>query len=184
MSGSDDNVTGTNTNNNNIFENTVEEESGVEYKEGQYKIGADLPAGVYMLVQQNYSWSAYFAITSDANGKDIIKNDNFNNYSFVEVIDGEYLEINRCSAFPISDAPEITPMDGQLPEGSYIVGMHIPAGEYKVESTKDISAYICIYPDIRRSKIISNDNFNGTRYVALEEGQLFEVKRGVVHVNN
>lgn len=155
-----------------------------EYKKGQYKIGKDMPAGVYMLIQQDYSWMAYFAITSDANGKDILKNDNFENSSIIEVVEGEYLEINRCSAFPIDEADVVGIMDGYCLAGAYIVGRHIPAGEYKVEADEGEMAYICIYPDTRRSKIESNDNFEGSRYVELKEGQLFEIKRGKILIGD
>ena len=40
-----------------------------------------MPEGVYMLIQSDFGWSSYFAITADANGEDIIKNDNFDNHS-------------------------------------------------------------------------------------------------------
>lgn len=163
---------------------TVPENNPTEYTAGQYKIGADMPAGVYVLVQQDYSWMAYFAITSDANGKDILKNDNFENSSIVEVVDGEFLEINRCSAFPIEEDPEVGIMKDCLLAGSYIVGKHIAPGEYKVEADPGELAYICIYPDTRRSKIYSNDNFEGSRYVALEEGQLVEIKRGRILIGD
>ena len=162
----------------------VPENNPTEYTAGQYKIGADMPAGVYVLVQQDYSWMAYFAITSDANGKDILKNDNFENSSIVEVVDGEFLEINRCSAFPIEEDPEVGIMKDCLLAGSYIVGKHIAPGEYKVEADPGELAYICIYPDTRRSKIYSNDNFEGSRYVALEEGQLVEIKRGRILIGD
>lgn len=163
---------------------TVPENNPTEYTAGQYKIGADMPAGVYVLYQQDYSWMSYFAITSDANGKDILKNDNFENRSIIEVIDGEYLEINRCSAFPLEEDPGYGTVDGCLLAGSYIVGRDIAPGEYKIEADPDELAYICIYPDTRRSKIYSNDNFEGSRYVALEEGQLVEIKRGRILIGD
>ncbi|MBQ5390086.1 MAG: hypothetical protein IIU58_04185 [Clostridia bacterium] len=163
---------------------TVPENNPTEYTAGQYKIGADMPAGVYVLYQQDYSWMSYFAITSDANGKDILKNDNFGNRSIIEVIDGEYLEINRCSAFPIEEDPGFGKVDGCLLAGSYIVGRDIDPGEYKVEADAGEMTYICIYTDTRRSKIHANDNFEGSRYVALEEGQLFEIKRGRVKIGD
>ena len=65
-------------------------------KEGQYLVGVDFPAGEYKLENNDEDKSAYYAITSDANGRDIIANDNFKGGSYVSVSDGQYLEINRC----------------------------------------------------------------------------------------
>lgn len=151
------------------------------YPEGQYKGGADLPAGQYMLIA-NEAIAAYFALTRDANAQDYIHNDNFDGHSIVEIHDGEYLTLKRCYAVPMETAPTVNSTDGYLSDGFYIVGQHIPAGEYKVEATEDISAYTCIYSDVRRSNIVSNDNFDGTRYVQLADGQCFEIKRGRIYI--
>lgn len=172
----------TETDDSSVPDEISEDEGGIKYKEGQYKIGADMPAGAYVLIQDYFDWPSYFAITTDANGKDILKNDNFDGHSIVEVVDGEFLEISRCYAVPLEESAGFAAVDGYLSDGAYIVGKHIPAGEYKVESTEDFAAYICIYPDLRRSKISSNDNFDGSRYVSLEDGQLFEIKRGRIFV--
>ena len=153
-----------------------------KFSEGQYKIGAYMTAGTYMLIQSDFGWTAYYAITSDANGDNIIDNDNFDNHSYVEVYDGEYLQLNRCYAVALADAPAISPADGYLSDGCYIVGRDIAAGEYKIEATEEISAYVCIYPDVRRTKIVSNDNFSGSRYISVENGQMLEIKRGRISV--
>lgn len=152
-----------------------------KYTEGQHKVGTDIPAGQYMLIQTGSS-SAYYSITSDANGNDIINNDNFKNHSIVEVMDGEYISLSRCYAVPLADAPVVSSSDGYLGDGCYIVGRDIAAGEYKIESTEEVSAYVCIYPDVRRTKIISNDNFSGSRYISVENGQMIEINRGRISV--
>lgn len=153
-----------------------------KFSEGQYKIGADMTAGTYMLIQSDFGWTAYYAITSDANGDNIIDNDNFDNHSYIDVHEGEYLQLNRCYAVALADAPAISPADGYLSDGCYIVGRDIAAGEYKIEATEEISAYVCIYPDVRRTKIVSNDNFSGSRYISVENGQMLEIKRGRILV--
>lgn len=69
-----------------------------------------------------------------------------------------------------------------LPEGSYIVGKDIKPGEYKISpSVLNDSAYYDVYPDISKSKILSNDFFKICSYVILEDGQLIELERGVIH---
>ncbi len=71
---------------------------------GIYKVGLDLPAGQYKLTQEG-TYSAYYAVLStvDATARhNIVDNDNFDNSSYVEVHDGQYLELSRCTASPIN----------------------------------------------------------------------------------
>ena len=151
------------------------------YKSGQYKVGVDIPAGQYMLIA-NEKYSAYFALTTDANGKDIICNDNFDNNSMVEVYDGEFLEIKRCYAVPLDTVDGVTTENGYLQEGMYIVGKHIAPGEYKVESTEKYSGYYCIYSDLRHDDIVANNNFDGSCYVELTDGQYFQLNRAKIYI--
>ena len=75
------------------------------YDPGQYKVGVDIPAGEYVLLATD--GSGYFSVTSDANGNDIVFNDNFDVSSIVTVLAGEYITLKRCAAFPSSDFYEI-----------------------------------------------------------------------------
>lgn len=34
--------------------------------------------------------------------------------------------------YPMNDAPALTPKNGVLSDGMYIVGTHLPTGEYKI----------------------------------------------------
>lgn len=58
------------------------------------KIGTHLPAGEYKLVAD--SDSAYYCIYNDSRHNDIVANDNFSGQSYVTVLDGQYLLLNRC----------------------------------------------------------------------------------------
>jgi len=144
------------------------------YSSGQYKVGVDIPAGEYVLFS---SENGYFCISSDANGSDIIGNDNFNNNSIITVFDGQYVELSRCYAVPFNEAPNFAEGKEELNDGMYKVGYHIPAGEYKLICTGKESGYYCLYPDSVRKKIISNDNFEGSRYVSISEGQYLILRR-------
>lgn len=168
--------------NDSDTENTVEPtpESTVEpqieaYEPGTYKIGVDMPAGDYMLI--NTGQSAYYAICSDPNGDDIINNDNFNYNSIITVIDGDYLELSRCNAFSLDEFNNQIELntDG---EGMFLVGTHIPAGEYKIEVTSEGNhGYYAILNDTREGDIQSNDNFEGSRYIEVSEGDILELSR-------
>lgn len=147
------------------------------YVSGNYKVGVDIPAGTYVLIPNSSKSKAYFSYSSDPNGRDIIENDNFAGNSIIQINTGEYLELSRCTAYPIESAPEIKPQNGILADGFYIVGIHIPAGEYKVITNSDSRGYYCLYNDIRRDDIESNDNFENSRYIFIEEGQYLLLNR-------
>lgn len=144
---------------------------------GQYKCGTDIEPGIYMIFATG--GSGYYSITTDANGDDIVANDNFNNNQIIEISAGQYLELSRAYAMKYHEAPEalLIPKSGILPEGRYKVGQHIPAGEYKVRATSNVSGYYSLTSDPNGENIISNDNFDGERYVAIKDGQYLELTR-------
>lgn len=152
-----------------------------KYTEGQYKIGLDMPADIYVFFPSKRGSSGYFCNTTDANGDDIIENENFDSYSIYEVLSGEYLELSRCYAVPLSEA-ELP--DTGYADGTYIVGEHIAAGEYKVTATESgRSGYYCIYSDLRRDDIVANDYFEGSGYVDLHDGDVLVLDRCRIVVN-
>lgn len=63
-------------------------------------------------------------------------------------------------------------------EGTHLVGTDIEAGEYKLTATSDIPGYWKVTessaPD---ADIIGNDNFNGSAYVTVTEGQYLTLNR-------
>lgn len=141
-----------------------EKEEFTKYEYGMNKVGTDIPAGEYVLYAQNRR--GYFCVSSDSNQEDIIFNENFDYNSIISINDGEYLKMSHCYAIPISENPDV------LTEGTgmFKVGLHIPAGEYKLEATDD-RGYYCIYPDSRQDDIIANDIFEGKTYVTVADGQ-------------
>ena len=141
-----------------------------EYKTGMYKVGMDMPAGEYILFASG--GKGYFCVSSDSNAKDILFNDNFEYNSIITVLEGEYLDLSRCYAVPISENPDVDTTG----TGMFKVGLHIPAGEYKLNSGNQ-KGYYCIYSDSRQDDIIANDNFEGQSYVTVNNGQYLELAR-------
>ena len=148
------------------------------YPEGQYKVGTDIPSGQYVLYPLDYMGDAYYSYSSDANGKEIINNDFFSGNSLIEVFNGEFLELSNCVAHPLGEAPvrSLNPF-GELSDGFYIVGVDIPAGEYKLFADATSNGYYCIYTDLRRSYIKSNDNFDSSRYISVSRGDYLLLSR-------
>lgn len=142
-----------------------------QYAPGMYKVGTDIPGGEYMVFASE--GSGYFCVSSDSNQMDILYNDNFGYNSIITINDGEYLDLSRCYAVPMEEEPEVD-ITG---EGMFKVGVHIPAGEYKLVSDSGTSGYYCIYPSSRQNDIISNDNFEGQNYVTVTDGQYLVLSR-------
>lgn len=144
-----------------------------EYGAGQYKVGTDIPAGEYVIFAK--SGSGYFCVSSDSNGNDIIVNENFDYNSILTVSEGTYLELSRCYAVPI-DKVSASDMDFSG-TGMFKVGTHIPAGEYLLDADSGKSAYYCIYNSSTQQNIVSNNNFEGSQYVTVTDGQYLVLDR-------
>ena len=146
------------------------------YKEGTYKVGVDIPAGEYY-IKQTDDYMTYFAICSDSSGKNILENENFNNWHFVTVKNGQYLTVNRGKFAAVSSI--LMELDNQhLPEGMYRVGIDIPAGEYKLFCTGSNMGYLCVYDSSTADRdIITNDNFNNNQYITVKKGQYLQINR-------
>lgn len=147
-----------------------------KYTAGQYKVGVDMPAGKYIVFATDYS--GYFMASPDPNGDDIIFNDNFDTHSIIQVKEGEYLKLDDCYAIPYSDDYPLPLPSKDYDSGVYIVGIHIPAGEYKISAIRtDRKGYYCTYNNLHRDDLIANDYFDGTRYVSLNEGDCLVMER-------
>lgn len=148
---------------------------------GMYKVGVDITAGEYILLSNS---TAYFEITSDSTGTldSIIANDNFTGRSYITVSDGEYLNFKRAKLYTLDTAPTVDTSSGKLTAGMYKVGVDIPAGEYKISSTRSdgsaLSAYFETSVDSRHqlSSIVTNDNFDGERYITVTTGQYVKLR--------
>ena len=147
------------------------------YDPGQYKVGVDIPAGEYVLLATD--GSGYFSVTSDANGNDIVFNDNFDVSSIVTVLEGEYITLKRCAAFPSSDFYEKKTINVN-PGTMLKVGYDIQPGEYRLVTSDGEKGYYCIYASSRQDDIIANDNFEQSTYITLTEGQYLVLSRCTV----
>lgn len=140
--------------------------------DGTYKVGTDIPAGEYVMLAIG---TGYFQITSDSSGSldSIIANDNFNYNTIVTVSDGQYLQIKSANAFPIEQTHTLETTG----EGMFKIGQHIPAGEYKIVADGD--GYVEITSDSTHTleSIITNDNFDGEKYVTVSDGQYLKLNR-------
>ena len=146
------------------------------YYEGQYKVGRDFVAGEYVLLNTS-DYAGYFAISSDANGRDTVANGLFEVNSIITVYDGEYLELSRCIAIESTDFYSSytikTDRDGTMLK----VGYDIMPGEYKLIAASGTSGYYSIYNDSRQTDIIDNSLFKNSAWVTVKYGQYLVLSR-------
>lgn len=145
-----------------------------QYADGMYKVGADIPAGEYIL---DPSATAYYQVASDSTGtlESIVSNDNFSGTRYITVSDGQYLTLTSCIAYPASYVSDGTIKNDNLSGGMYKVGVDIEAGEYKV--TPDGDGYYEVDSSSvgTLDVIVANENFSSDVYVTVADGQYLKL---------
>jgi flagellar motor protein MotB len=151
-----------------------EKEKAKIIQPGMYKIGKDLPAGEYVLIG-----SGYMQVSKDSTGEleSIIANDNIVNRSYIKVKDGQYLTIKGMEGYKVADAPKVEINNNILPEGMYKAGIDIKPGEYKVKSDGDGYVEVSKNSTHDLNAIVSNDNFEGEKYITVKAGQYIKLNR-------
>lgn len=145
------------------------------YGESIYKVGTDIPAGKYKLFVDR--GRAYYAVCNDANCDDIVANDNFYGQAYIEIHNGQFLELTRCSAVPLDEAAMF---DGTIyTSGEYLVGREIPAGEYKLQADNGARGYYALetFASDGSRDTDTNDNFTNAAYIQASNGQILVLSR-------
>ncbi|MBQ7505339.1 MAG: hypothetical protein IJT79_08500 [Ruminococcus sp.] len=164
------NVDKVNKTNKKLFKAFGKEKKPIVYREGQYKVGTDIPSGTYIAYPTD-SYGGYYCISADTNGDDIIANENFDGQNYFTIQDGQYLKLSGCIAHPVSEKEKVTYNNGYLYEGQYLVGDDVPAGTYKIYSLDKWGGYYALTSDANGDDIHSNDNFDGERYITISYGE-------------
>ena len=157
-------------------ESYADTNNGKKYGPSIYKVGVDIPAGKYKLFVSG--GRGYYGICKDANCDNIVQNDNFQSQAYIDIHTGQFLELNRCYAMPIDDAPKFKAPGGVYQSGEYIVGVEIPAGEYRLVADGGRGYYgIEVFAGDGSRDIISNNNFSNAAYVEVRQGQILVLNR-------
>lgn len=153
-----------------------------QYGPSVYKVGVDIPAGEYKVYPQG--GSGYFGICMDANCDQIIRNENFNGQMYINISNGQFLDLTRCYAVPVYEAALYTPENGVYVPGEYKVGVEIPAGEYRLTALGGAKGYYGIEVPLYNGdrQIVSNDNFQNAAYVAVRNGQILRLIRCCIYL--
>lgn len=153
-----------------------EPKKDVAIKAGMYKIGQDIKAGEYVVVSS--VGLGYLEVTKDSSGTldSIITNDNISGRVYITVSDGQYLNIKNANVYPVNEAPKVEPKDNKLPSGMYKVGVDLKAGEYKVSAAGNGYVEVAKSSKGILEDIVTNDNFNGEKYITVKDGQYIKLK--------
>lgn len=166
-------------------------ETDLVFDTGSY-IKGDVPKGIYAFVSLS-SKSAYYS-EEDENG-DIIENQNFDSFGYVEVHErgnlqtrGVLVHLDALSGLGVSGAKELyetlNDLDGYNGSGYYWIGKDIPSGEYIFEtSDSSSSAYVALMSGpVGNSDIIKNSNFDGRYSLVGNDGEFLEVSRASIEI--
>lgn len=147
------------------------------YENGQYKVGADIPAGEYIAVG-----TGRMELAADSLGQSssVIYSDNISeSRRYVEARDGEYLRISgKLRLYHAKDAPKVDTSE-KVPAGEYKVGVDIPAGEYKISSEDRGYAEVTkLARGWKNSNIVTNKSMQDgdMLYITVKDGQYFFIK--------
>lgn len=154
-----------------------QEEELESYGPGMYKVGTDMKAREYILIPSGYG---YYEVDKDSTGEleSILSNDNFEGSRYITVEDGQYVTLQRCTAYPAKYVKKGKVDNSDLANGMYKVGVDIDAGEYKVEPLSDFGYYeVDSTSDCTASldAIVTNDNIESSAYITVSEGQYLKL---------
>lgn len=164
------------------------DDSQISFKlsDGTFKVGEDLDPGIYVLVKHDGEFMGSFDITTDTTGdlNSSVDSNAFENFSYIEVKDGQYLQLNKCDLYKVDEikdeALDFSNLD-ELTNGMYIVGEDITPGEHKLEVINDGSeGWFCLYNNLaggynNSPDLQTADYFSGSKLITLKDGQYLKL---------
>ena len=172
------------SNSENVKEN---KNYSLELTNGTFKVGEDLDPGKYILVKNEGEFMGSFDITTDTTGdiESSIDSNAFENFSYIEVKKGQYLQLDKCTLYIPSELGDKFDFSNEkeLTNGMFRVGKDVEPGEYKLEIVNDddnAQGWYSLYnnlgggykggPDLQDS-----DYFSGSKLITLKEGQYLKL---------
>ncbi len=140
------------------------------YQPGKYAVGADIPAGEYVVFAVSDATLPYYEIRANndfASYEDIIDNCLFGYNAIIQLQEGQFLNLDDCTAVPMSEVPQIDTAKGEM----FKVGYHIKAGTYTIRASNG-EAYCTVYssPHNTYSGYISRNLVEGEMKITLKSG--------------
>lgn len=150
----------------------------IEYLEGMYKVGTNLPAGTYFAIADKKSPLSSLTV-KDGSGTQakVLAVDAFTTCSLIGVNDGEYLTVRGCTLIDIAFTADYLQGSSEIPEGTYLVGYHLPAAEYAIKADEGAAlSTITVFGDAGQRKVIGVDIVKGSGFATLLEGEYVKLR--------
>lgn len=145
-------------------------DESIVYEPGMYKVGSDIPAGIYVLITADGGGGRYYITDGTSGDSSVIENERVYHHAYVSVSDGEYLN-TKIRFYPLASAPSFEAVDGVMSEGMYCVGRDLEPGEYAVRLSPDEDeGYIQIHQRVPPSDY-TTIFVNGNSYVTVKDGE-------------
>lgn len=150
------------------------------YPKGYYEVGVNIPAGEYVLLSTS-EWGSYYEIRTNADFDsydDMIDYCSFSYNAIIRLEDGQFLNLDHCSASPIEEMPQISYLEGQM----FKVGYHLPAGTYRISMSEDSYYYGICYilsapTDSYEAVLSSASVYEGEdAMITVQDGQYIQLK--------
>ena len=155
----------------------LEQGEGHVYGSGTYQVGRDIPAGDYLLTENEDAMFASVIVRED-NGEttNLISHNLINRQCVIHLSPGTSLTLSEASACPIAQAKPNE--DGVVGEGGYLVGTLLPAGLYDVIPLEKapLTSY-SVYDGVlgTNAQLIKFEMLHGNVTITLNDGEYIEL---------
>lgn len=149
-----------------------------KYTDGQYKIGEEIPAGEYVFFSTG-KYGGSLKETIDSNGSDRVDSEYYNYCTIYTLTEGNYVELKDTMAVPSADVTELLT---NKESGAFKVGVHIPAGEYRLINTRTSGGSYKIWASSNIANgddRISSDYFSTATYVTVHDGEYLYIENAL-----
>lgn len=139
------------------------------YKDGTYKVGTDIPAGKYGAFNAG-AGTGFANLYSDSTKSDYLDGGGWSNYfCFVNIEEGQLLEIQGLALVPYSD------IEAKGPEnyGIFTGGDTLPVGEYyltRLDTSKD--GLYSVYSDTSEANVLEYNYYPESAFLTVKKDQI------------
>ncbi|MDR1094321.1 MAG: hypothetical protein LBL66_09270 [Clostridiales bacterium] len=174
----------------------LKKESDKGYPVGQYKVGRDIAAAEYLIVDPSENSFNYVEQLTSPNASplssEFLFNETFTYRHYVKTTNGQYISFSHGKLYEVAEAPEVIKLpsnqtDGLYKPGQYKVGTDLSAGNHGFYVPEGSYVYyeITTLPlcSVMSDAFLKNGNLTKATMVALTDGQYIFFTSGMLILN-
>ena len=108
-------------------------EGARHFAAGSYLVGEDIPEGDYALVENADAVFPSVVVREGADNGALVLHKLISGQADIRLKKGQWVCLTEVEAWPLGSEPRRQQPDGTAPEGAYLVGVQLEAGDYRVE---------------------------------------------------